>query len=650
MKRIRNILTISLTGILLLLVAASCDVDNNINGEDLGENALKINLSFTPNESNTRATEDGDYDGTFNEDVISSLDIFIYDGNTLKWKIGSSDLFYDQIAKQATIPVSQDKRSLFINNTSQSYDVYVVANNTADLSTISEEDDNLDELKNLVFQSSEFGAKGGLQPQSNFVMDGNFSKVINLNNPILGTVNMKRAASKIRFRLSGVNVPGYAQDGTPQVRLIHYTDKSALLDGGVFALNNSDLKDVQARNLSSDAPTDVGGGKTTAAPLYAYANNWQMDNSKETYLELIIPLKDDENNITKPYRYKVPITPKGLTGTDAQYMNRLDRNFLYDVSAVVKVLGSIDEPPVEIDGNYIIKDWSTHEILVDIKASHYLVVSEHRVVMPNINSYTITFNSSIPNVTLVSNSLKATYTYVNVATGNPVTGNITSGPQMPSVTVQPNTSAGTITITSAIPVNFIPKDIEFKITNGQLTETIIVEQLPQTYYTVEKGVKSNLRNQLESAHTNPYMYTITTLAPSGDLIWGFPPLNSNGDTENSATTANMISPRFMMASQFGATSPMNYNNGVTNCRNYWEETVIGGQTIRYDDWRLPTEAEIKYIDDLQHNTNNPQGIVMRGNYYWDAYSGNNAYKMKNPVTSSASASSAHVRCIRDIKD
>lgn len=645
----RSILTISLTGILLLLVAASCDVENNISGEDLGENALKINLSFTPNESNTRATEVGDYDGNFNEDVISSLDIFVYNGSTLKWKIGSSNLTYDSGAKQATIPINQDKRSLFISNSTE-YDVYVVANNTADLSTISEEDDNLDELKNLVFQSLEFGAKGGLEAQSNFVMDGNFSKIINLNDPILGTVDMKRAASKIRFRLSGVNVPGYTQDGTPQVRLIHYTDKSALLDGGVFTPANNDWKDVQARNLLSNAPGTVGGGKTTAAPLYAYANNWQTDNSKETYLELIVPLRDDENGITKPYRYKVPVTPKGLTGEDAQYMNRLDRNFLYDVSAVVKVLGSIDEPPVEIDGNYIIKDWSTRKILVDIKASHYLVVSEHRVVMPNFNSYTITFNSSIPNVTLVPNSLKASYTYVNVATGNPITENITSGPQMPSVTVQSNTSAGTITITSAIPVNFIPKDIEFKITNGQLTETIIVEQLPQTYYTVEKGVKSNLRNQLESAHTNPYMYTITTLAPSGDLIWGFPPLNSNGDTENSATTANMISPRFMMASQFGATTTMNYNNGVTNCRNYWEETVIGGQTIRYDDWRLPTEAEIKYIDDLQHNINNPQGVVMRGNYYWDAYSTNGAYKMKNPVTTSASSTSAHVRCIRDIKD
>ena len=95
---------------------------------------------------------------------------------------------------------------------------------------------------------------------------------------------------------------------------------------------------------------------------------------------------------------------------------------------------------------------------------------------------------------------------------------------------------------------------------------------------------------------------------------------------------------------------MSYNNGATNCRDYWEETTKNGLTVRYSDWRLPTEAEIRYIDDLQHDSNNPQGVVMRGNYYWDAYNANNAYRMKAPISTSASSTSAHVRCIRDIKD
>ncbi|HHU25969.1 MAG TPA: DUF1566 domain-containing protein, partial [Bacteroidales bacterium] len=135
----------------------------------------------------------------------------------------------------------------------------------------------------------------------------------------------------------------------------------------------------------------------------------------------------------------------------------------------------------------------------------------------------------------------------------------------------------------------------------------------------------------------------------GNIIWGFP-LIDNGNTVNSLEVSRMVSPKFMMASQLGATSTMGYDDAVDNCNSYWEETIKNGVTVRYDDWRLPTEAEIKYIDDLQHDSNNPQGVVMRGNYYWDAYSFNGAYEMKDPITHSGSSTSAHVRCIRDIKN
>ncbi|MPN60451.1 Major fimbrium tip subunit FimD [bioreactor metagenome] len=107
----------------------------------------------------------------------------------------------------------------------------------------------------------------------------------------------------------------------------------------------------------------------------------------------------------------------------------------------------------------------------------------------------------------------------------------------------------------------------------------------------------------------------------------------------------MVSPKFEMASQFGASQPKEYSAGQTQCKNYWEKAEDG--TTKYG-WRLPTEAEITYIDNLQHNSNNLQGIVMTGKWYWDAYSTNGAYQMQGG--SGGNASSAYVRCIRDIKD
>lgn len=627
----------------ILTITTACVHDEMDEFPEPVSDGFSIDISFGNLSTRALATEEGDYDGAFNENKINSLDIFFYQGTTLKWRVNGPT--YDTATKKATIPIIATKRALFENNSTVSYDIYVVANNSADLSSIIEEGNNLQNLKDIVFQTSSFVISGGSLPQSSFVMDGLISKVVNLNNPDLGTVNLKRAASKLRLKLVEVNVPGYTQDGPVSARLVHFTDKSALMDGGAPYLPvAADWKSTSYAALSVNSNNIF----TTVTPFYAYANDWSIDDSRESFFELYVPLKDI-NNETKTYKYRVPVSPRGLIGDDAQYMNKLQRNFLYEVSVTVKILGSIEELPIEVPGNYIIKDWGTQEILVEIKGSHYLVVSERNVTMPNTAGYTLTFNSSIPNVTLVSGSLKATYTYVSALTGQLVTTNVVSS-QMPTVTVQSNVASGNITINSPIPVNYIPKDIEFQITNGQLTETVIIRQLPATYYSTEKGERSNLRNQLEPAHNNPYMYKITTLAPSGNIIWGFPPVDANGNTQNNAEVANMVSPKFMMASQLGATSTMSYNSGVTNCQDYWEETIKNGTTVRYDDWRLPTEAEIKFLDDLQHDINNPQGIVMRGNYYWDAYSNNNAYQMKAPETTSGTATSAHVRCIRDIKD
>ncbi len=631
----------------VLIIAAACERDDTKELPLKEENNFIIDISFDRSSTRALSTEEGDQDGAFNENKINSLDIFIYEGSKLKWKVNS--LTYDEATQKATIPITSDKRSLFVNNTNL-YNIYVVANNTADLSTIIEEVDNLQALKDIIFQTSSFATSGGATPQSSFVMDGMISKVVDINSPELGTVNLKRAAAKLRLKLMDVAVPGYTQDGNASARLVHFTDKSSLMnEGAAYIPNSSEWNETGYNELSKEYTSTY----TTETPFYAYENDWNGDNTRETYFELYIPLKEDATEITKTYKYRVPISPRDLTGEDAQYMKKLQRNFLYDVSVVVKILGSIEELPVEVEGNYIIKDWGTQEILVDIKGSHYLVVSEREVTMPNINNYTLTFNSSIPNVTLVPNSLKASFTYVSATTGQEITQTITSGSQMPTVSVQPNVAAGNITISSAIPVNFIPKDIEFKITNGPLTETVTIRQLPATYFTVTKGVQSymidnnvwGIRYQLPSNLNNPYMYAITTLAPSGDIIWGFPPTDSQGQTVNSAEVANMISPRFEMASQFGASLPKSYSLAQEQCRKY-TETAEGGEVKT--GWRLPTQAEIKYIDELQNNPNNNQGLVMTAKWYWDAYQANEAYSMIGG--SDGSSTSAYVRCIRDIKN
>lgn len=628
---------------LMLLSVSSCKREDGV--EQPVENSLV--LSVISDEVSTVRAEAGD--DTLNENKIDKLDIFIYDAGILRWHIKPADMTLS--GNSVTVPIKADKEILFHNNT-RAYDVYVIANGGVDFGTIAEGGNNLQALKDLVIRSTGFKTEGGLSAQDAFVMDGMVSKVITKRDADLGLVHLKRAASKIRVRIKEVNVPNHTyipQTGTVQLK--HFTLASALLDGGVYVPTVFD--ETEARTL-----TRVGREETGLAPFYAYAQDWSGDISSRAYVELLLPLTNSINGKSHVYRYIIPIAPTNLTGEQAVYNSCLKRNVLYDISVTVNILGSLQEEPVTLSGTYVIRDWSTREVLAEVKASDYLVVSETDVAMPNIEGYKLKFNSSIPNVTLVPGSLKATYTFIAANASTPTTVNVV-GDQIPNITVAPGVTAGEITITSKIPTNLVPKDIEFKVTNGPLTETIKVRQTPGIYFTNEKSVRSSQFNSYQdmvnsgNGLRNAYTYIVTTSASGAkyprtgeELILGYPPVDGEGNTLNDANVAKMVSPKFEMASQFGATVAQGYRDAKRHCNRYWERSEAG---VEKRGWRLPTEAELKYIEQLQSLPANLQGLLMTGRWYWDAYSGNDAYEFVNNNTSGSNSTLAHVRCIRDIK-
>lgn len=492
----------------------------------------------------------------------------------------------------------------------------------------------------------------------------------------MGRADLKRAASKVRIRILEINDTsgeGYVQAGDPQARLVHFTDQSVLLEGGtaVTPTATAEWKTTAWRNVTSPVGGEVGlPGNTTAAPFYAYSNDWNTDVGRETYIELKIPFS--KNGVTRDYFYHVPVTPYAIYNSNPDivpHLNKMERDFLYDIAVKINYVGVADNPPVTLEGNYTITDWSEQNIIAEVFMFHYLMVTPNNTVMPNTNTVTLDFLSSV--LPVQSKDLEVSYTYVDNATGQPTTEYITSGSQYATITIDNTTKK--ITVTSAIPVNYIPKDITFTVytqPSPSLTieQQIVIRQLPATYFTVEKGEKSSLSpdGTLAPNLNNRYMYAVTTLAPAGSIIWGFPPLDENGYTQNTDAVANMVSPSFMMASQLGATKPKRYNesfnsesSAVVNCADYWEETIINGVKVLYDDWRLPTVAEINFIIGLQDDPNSSSTSnkkLLTGLYYW----GNGpTRKVRIPGGQSAYPygvdyygrdRTAHVRCVRDVKD
>ena len=169
----------------------------------------------------------------------------------------------------------------------------------------------------------------------------------------------------------------------------------------------------------------------------------------------------------------------------------------------------------------------------------------------------------------------------------------------------------------------------------------------------------------ECEQHNVRNYHVRMMASSGDYILARPELDENGYTASDAENAKLVSPSFVIASRLGAVLS-NYSGlaGMSNdkklivfadhCKNYVEVDDVNDDmkdpVIVYDNWRLPTEAELKIIMTIQGESGqNADAIdyLLNGRYYMSA-SGpifNDKYDKNN--SSTASNDNAAIRCVRD---
>lgn len=145
---------------------------------------------------------------------------------------------------------------------------------------------------------------------------------------------------------------------------------------------------------------------------------------------------------------------------------------------------------------------------------------------------------------------------------------------------------------------------------------------------------------------------------------GIPQTDSNGYTVNTADNNKLVSPSLMVASQLGCTKAWGNRSEVEqHCKQYVEKTAAG---VVYDDWRLPTRAEMDVLTYYQRpgTTADPNPSVVkqtfRAYWYWCA---DGPYENKYGISKydfgsesgidwggySTSPNEPAVRCVRDVK-
>lgn len=662
----KYIFPLVLTTIALFFASVGCTRESlGDGGAYVGKNSLLLQLQVSP--TGLRATEVGE--DAYNENTVSSITVLFYKGGQLFWQSKESGQggitpngSITTPGRHYIIPVPDDKKAQL--NGVNSFNVYVVCNKASFVAPATE----AALLKEVV--TDELNATA----PTSFVMIGSATnKKIDMATQAgrnLGSIGLKRVAAKIRVLRPTVDVAGYVQVGDAQVKLRNYADRGYLATAE--NVPTAEYKTTDYRPVTEVLPN---GGK--AMHFYSYYNEWASPAALGQRPELMVQIKmkkeGESDNMAKDYYYKVPLEPQ---------QKSLQSNKLYELSLRIEIIGSPSpENPELVTGAVSVEEWSKHEDSYGLPATQFLVVAEHDVEIKNATQYSLPYQSSKHPITI---SIKKVYATFVDDQGVTQTISYTQGmAEYPTITFDANT----IHINSSIPVNNVPKYIEFEVTNGVsgLVEKVKVTQVPSSFIIHTMGTSSSLQpgGGLAPGLNNKAMYHIRILVPPAGMILGFPPTEpvkfydrnvykeTHYLTKNDEETSRMVSPSFELASQLGATRPMPYfyrgsyshpqvgdpesrrRSATYSCAIYTETRKNkDGTYLTLDDWRLPTEAEIELIDKLQNDSKSAVKRIMTGPFYWDAYLENKAMRMTNPDNwnTGADEDKAHVRCVRDVKD
>ena len=159
-------------------------------------------------------------------------------------------------------------------------------------------------------------------------------------------------------------------------------------------------------------------------------------------------------------------------------------------------------------------------------------------------------------------------------------------------------------------------------------------------------------SQQNSGRTNARMYHVRITAASSKYKLGYPKMDNDGYTAADNDNASVVSPSFMIASQLGSTNATDsFDEAKQQCANYVEVTNVpfNGETPiynysgrkSYNDWRLPTPAELKIIATFQTVQNSAIDEVLVSNSYWSSDGACQVRTDGDPGT--------RIRCVRDVK-
>lgn len=657
--------------VLLAWLLPACTADDDLAPAVKPAEGLTISLE-TPGVL-SRATEAGD--DALNENTISQAQLLIFNSEGKRTHDGYRSFEFTDGKTEAVIATGDWKNNiqLFDKGADATYDIYVVAN-AHEGSTSLQSVTTLDGLLSAVDEDADIwklkGANIGTgtvdYTDKRFAMSGVSSGFVPNAEEDECTipVTMERLAAKVEVNITFSD--GFKAKFTPTgfySSLRNYATRSLLRADKEESFTDRGIAGNGANDPMVAAPEKDFDKRTAKLVLYTYPTDWGGDVLQETFVLLNMPGNYTEQEGAQPeYKgsnyYKIPVRLGDATA------HQLNRNTIYRVNVTIDRMGQPQlDVPVELTPKYEVIPWTTVTIDVDNGDLNYLEVVKDEIIMKNIEKSEEQYFTSSSSVTA---SIEEVYYYDKYGTKQTISRNSYG---RYGISVEPAAgNFGNVTINSDVPTNNGIRYIKVKVTNGQgLSKEFTVKQYPLEYivtvpgwYSYRTDFDSNYEHKgndrkvsndyfsskvyyegdgrndegiytytwsryntsnnpslgtRQDGNDNNNMYFVRITKTSDKYVLSVPAMDKDGYTESSPENNKLVAPAFMIASQLGTVYPQRFNDAKEHCKQYAEKS-LDGQV--YEDWRLPTEAELLIIDYYQGDDNSVIDRVLAGDKYWAA--------------------------------
>ena len=668
----------SVQGLMLLtfgLTMAGCSAQDDFFTETSSES-----LSIKPSVTEATVSRAVASDQALREAALDNLYVKIFDKEYKEQSVNKK--FDSNLQSNQKEILGQGNWKVDLNlQENKDYFVYSIANAKEDLKQVN----SLADLENKVQTDADIWKPySSDNATKNFLMTANSDWTVSQEPTQIIDSKLTRAAAKIVVNLK-INVAGYEVVGTPTWQLLNYNTQTTL-----FGPNTA--KSIASM---SETETNEAMAKTTDGyqlVTYSYATSW-VDNASAPQAKIKVMLKKGEETPVD-YYYSIPVR-------DPKTTKELERNYVYTANATVTSLGSSSDITYGDAMNlvYDVQKWTKgEETTINAGDQKYLLVSPTFMIMKNqrFDNSTIKFYGS------GECKVETVEIYYYDKNGKKQK---CSGSQYFDASAKyadghgELKDKGTIVIgkeNSETANDFVPlsvKYIKIKVTCDGVEDPVYVtiKQYPleyiqgiagwystksidgwidwQTDQAAHSDWKASSDNNFKAKvkigeeiyeyndkrygnRREGYYYAATKGSGASDgqhnnqmyvVQITSTQQGSNykiGHVKNTSySTENVVSPAFMLASQLGTVTAHSTGESASQHCNDYVEVSKDGKV--YDDWRLPTPAEIGVITKYQYDeSQNVITEVLKGRYYWALNHQKIETRKENSYTGA--------RCVRDL--